>query len=300
MRLYAVATFVAGLLLVNGAIAAEPITHSFLAMGAGRKAQLIGEDAKVEFTFPHGASDGHVLESGNLLLALYTDKQYPHGAVVEVDRMGKVVWKWDAKQNEVSTAALLENGNILSNESGANPCLVEINRKGEVVVRVPLDCQKANVHMQTRMARKLPNGNYLVPHLLEKEVREYAPDGKIVWRVKTPNWPFTAIRLDNGNTLIGCTVGNLVVEVDKDGKIVWQVDNKDLGKELIKDACGIQRLPNGNTVITSYRAGQGEKLIEVDRDKKIVWTFNDGTGEGIHHFQILTTNGKPIEGKPLR
>ena len=281
-------------------LAAESITHSLLAMGNGRKAQIIGEDGKVEFTFPHGASDGQVLANGNLLLALYRSKTYPQGAVVEVDRKAKVLWTWKARQKEVSTAWLLKNGNILSNESGANPALVEVDRTGEVVVRVPLDCQKKNAHMQTRMARKLPNGNYLVPHLLEKEVREYDPQGKIVWRVKTPNWPFTAIRLDNGNTVIGCTVGNVVVEVDPKGKIVWQVDNKDLGKELIKDACGVQRLPNGNTVITSYRAGKGTKLIEVNREKKIVWTFNDGTGQGIHHFQILSTNGKPVEGRPLR
>ncbi|MCG8584339.1 MAG: PQQ-binding-like beta-propeller repeat protein [Pirellulales bacterium] len=280
--------------------AAEAVKHSLLAMGKARRAQLIGEDGKVTFTFPHGASDGHVLANGNLLLALYPDQTYPRGAVVEVDPTGKVVWTWHAKQKEVSTAQLLDNGNILSNESGANPCLVEVNRKGDVVVRVPLECQKKNAHMQTRMARKLPNGNYLVPHLLEKEVREYTPDSKIVWRAKTPNWPFTAIRLDNGNTLIGCTVGNVVVEVDKDGKIVWQVDNKDLGKNLIADACGVQRLPNGNTVITSYRARKGVKLIEVDRDKNLVWTFNDGTPHGIHHFQILTTNGKPVEGRALR
>ena len=288
------------LLLSSAAPAAETIKHSVLTMGKGRQAQITGEDGKVEFKFPHGASDGQVLANGNLLLAMYTSKKYPKGAVVEVDRKGKVVWEWHAKQKEISTAWLLKNGNILTNESGPSPCLLEVNRKGEVVVRVPLDCQKKNPHMQTRMARKLPNGNYLVPHLLEKEVREYAPDGKIVWRVKTPNWPFTAIRLDNGNTVIGCTIGNVVVEVDKDGKIVWQVSNKDLGSELIKDACGVQRLPNGNTVIASYRAKKGQKLIEVTPDKKVVWTYNDGTAHGAHHFQVLTTNGKPVEGRPLR
>ena len=78
------------------------------------------------------------------------------------------------------------------------------------------------------MARKLANGNYLVPQLLDKVVREYTPEGKIVWEAKTPDMPFTAIRLDDGNTLIGCTLGNLVIEVDAAGKIVWQVTNDDL------------------------------------------------------------------------
>ena len=72
-------------------------------------------------------------------------------------------------------------------------------------------------HLQTRMARKLANGNYLVPQLLDKVVREYTPEGKIIWEVKTPDMPFTAIRLDDGHTLIGCTLGNVVIEVADTG-----------------------------------------------------------------------------------
>ena len=30
------------------------------------------------------------------------------------------------------------------------------------------------------MARKLDNGNYLVPQLLDRVVREYTPQGKVV------------------------------------------------------------------------------------------------------------------------
>jgi hypothetical protein len=39
----------------------------------------------------------------------------------------------------------------------------------------------------------------------------------------------------------------------------WGVDNQDLGKEWINDACGAQRLPNGNTVIASFHAS-GEQV----------------------------------------
>ena len=113
--------------------------------------------------------------------------------------------------------------------------------------------------------------------------------------------PFTAIRLDDGHTLIGCTLGNLVIEVDPAGKIVWQVTNDDLPGRPINDACGVQRLPNGNTVITSHHAVANQvKLTEVTRDKKIVWTHTDDKKFGIHHFQILDTNGQPLAGPPLR
>ena len=76
-----------------------------------------------------------------------------------------------------------------------------------------------------------------------------------MWEAKTPHWAFTAIRLPDGNTLIGCTLGNLVIEVDPTGKTVWMVTNEDLPGKPINDACGVQRLPNGNTVITSHHAG---------------------------------------------
>lgn len=35
------------------------------------------------------------------------------------------------------------------------------------------------------MARKLDNGNYLVPHLLAFHVKEYSPDGKVVRSLRT-------------------------------------------------------------------------------------------------------------------
>ena len=82
--------------------------------------------------------------------------------------------------------------------------------------------------------------------------------------------------------------------MDASGRIVWKVDNEDLGEPLFDDPCGAQRLPNGNTVVTSYHAkGDRAKLFEITRDKKVVWRYS-GMQNGFHHFQILTTNGEPI------
>ncbi len=63
-------------------------------------------------------------------------------------------------------------------------------------------------------------------------------------------------------------------------------------------------LPNGNYVITSYAAGaadpQAPKLIEVTPEKEVVWTYVDGKKQGIHHFQILDTDGESLKGIPLK
>ncbi len=161
--------------------------------------------------------------------------------------------------------------------------------------------------MQTRMGRRTKSGQYRMPHLLAFAVKLYSPDGEVVQAIATDleelggreakNWPFTAIDLPNGHVLVGCTHGNKVVEFTADGKVAWVLRNVEVGG-LMNDACGVQRLPNGHTVVASYNASSGPKLFEVDRDKNVVWTY---TGpHRAHHFQILTTNGQPLPGPPLR
>lgn len=292
-------TIAAVLLALAPSTAAEPVRHGFLATGV--ETFIVDEAGKATWTYPHPSRDGWVLENGNVLLALSKSKTYPGGAVVEVDSAGKLVFEFKGTQSEVNTVQPLGDGNVLLTEAGDKPRIVEVDRTGKVVADVPLQAQTKDHHLQTRMTRKLAGGNYLVPQLLDRVVREYDPKGKVVWEVKTPHMPFTAIRLPDGNTLVGCTHGNLVVEVDKDGKEVWRLTNDDLPNKPISDACGVQRLDNGNTVFTSYRATAKQvKLTEVTRDKKVVWTYTDDRKAGVHHFQILDAAGKPVGKTPLR
>jgi outer membrane protein assembly factor BamB len=281
------------------------ITHSFLALGG--ETYIMDADGKVLWSYPKNTRDGFVLPSGNILLAVSKDKENPGGSAIEITRDGKVVFQFKGTQSEVNTVQAVGEGRYMLTEAGDKPRILEVDREGKILNETPITAQTKSHHLQTRMTRKLPNGNYLVPQLTDKVVREYAPDGKIVWEAKTPeepkdSWPFTAIRLANGNTLTTCTHGVFVVEFDPAGKIVWQLNNSDLPSPLLKDPCGAQRLPNGNTVITSYgQSGAGEvKLLEVTPDKKVVWTYRDDKKHGIHEFQILDTNGKPVDGTPMK
>lgn len=290
-------------ILMPAALRAEAVQHSFFGAGKANKAVIVAEDGTIEWQFDMPASDGWVLPNGNVLLALYGTKGFPGGGVVEVERKTKkIVFQYKGQQKETSTVQLLSDDTFLVAELGPEPRAIVVNRKGEVVKTTPFKCQKNNAHMQTRMLRVLPNGNYIAPHLLDFAVKEYNPDtGAVVRTFPTDDrgrakrdWPFTAIRLKDGNTLIGCTNGNRIIEVDGEGKIVWSVTNEDIGENLFDDACGAQRLPNGNTVVSSYHAnGDRVKLFEVTRDKKVVWRYS-GMKSGFHHFQILTTNGKAL------
>lgn len=281
---------------------ATDIKHSFFMAGPQFTGIIDEAGEKLWDSGKPGARDGYILENGNLLIC-WADE------VLEYNTKKEVVFSYKRaeKSMELGTAVRLQSGNTMIVESGARPRIVEVNTKGKVVQSVPLLPETDNVHMQTRMARKLENNNYLVPHLLAFAVKEYNDNGKVIRSFRTDledlggradeNWPFTAIRLKNGNTVITLTHGNKVIEVDPEGKVVWKVDNTDLKGDPLVDPCGAQRLPNGNTVIASYGTKEGTKLLELDRNKNMVWTYS---GHNVHHFQILTTNGKPLPGKPLK
>ncbi len=291
---------------------ASAITHSFLV--CGQKTYIMGEDKQASWTYPDSTRDGYVLENGNVVLALSKSKKHKGGAVVEVTPNGDETLIWEGTQAEVNSAQPTDSGTFVITEAGPNPRLLEMDRRGTVTVEFALGCQKENFHMQTRMTRKLADGTYLVPHLLDFQVVHYDATGKTLrtWDTTVPGdtkrdnhtWPFTAIRHSDGHMLVCCTNGNRVVDFDASGKIVWELTNDDLPGPWLQDPCGGQVLPNGNFVITSYHAGQidvnAPKLIEVNREKKVVWTYTDGQPTGIHHFQILSTNGKPLDGPVMK
>jgi hypothetical protein len=284
------------------AIAAE-ITHSFFIAGPDFTG-ILGESGEILWDAERpGARDGYVLNNGHVLICWSEE-------VLEFDKDKKVVFRYEksAFNKEVGTAVRLDNGNTLITELGDKPRILEVNQAGEIAVEVPLQPETDNAHMQTRMARKLANGNYLVPHLLAFAVKEYNSSGDVLQTFPTDlpelggrearNWPFTAIRLANGNTLINLTNGNKTVEMDAAGKVVWKVSNEDFEGAPFQDPCGAQRLPNGNTMIASYGAKEGIKLFEVTPEKEMVWKY-EGANR-VHHFQVLTTNGEALKGTPLK
>ena len=287
------------LALATTLVAADkPTGYSFLQLGG--HTQIVAADGQATWSYPAQTRDGWVLPNGHLLLVLSKNKAFPGGAVVEVDRALKVFFEYKGTQAEVNTAQLLENGNIMLTEAGPNPRLLEVTRDGKIAVEIPLHTQLTNPHMQSRMARKLANGNYLVPQ--DKTVREYNPKGEIIWEAKSPeskddNRSFAALRLPNGHTLISLTVGSSVIEVDAQGQTVWELSNKDFKEPVINRTTALAVLPNGNIMVSNYAARSPQpKLIEVTRAKQIVWTYTDSLNEGIHEFQLLDEAGRPVAG----
>ncbi len=279
-------------------ISPDGTRHAFLVTGT--TTAIFDEDSRITWQVDLHSHDGYVLENGNILISDgKLAREYQAGTT-------DIVWSYplSPENAELGTAVRLPSGDTMLVERGNSPRIVEVGADGAVKRETRLQPETDDIHMQTRMARKLTNGNYLVPHLLAFKVKEYTLAGEVVSVLNTDleelggraanNWPFTAIRLENGNTLVTLTHGNKVAEFDAANKVAWRVDNTDLGG-LLSDPCGAQRLPSGNTIICSY--GQQDaarpRIIEVTRDKKVAWEFFHPALHA-HEVHILTTNGANV------
>lgn len=309
------ATFSAFLCLVlfSGSVLAD---HRVLLQGAKRLA-IVESDGSISWQMPWGGiHDIHLLPNGNVLTRQGT------ATVVEIDRDRKeVVWQYDCSQSDVAEGKRVEvhafqplpDGKIMIAESGTAR-IIEVNRQGEITHEMPLVVENPNPHSDTRLARKLDNGHYLVAHEADGKVREYRPSGEIVWEYEVPlfgkepakghgpnafgNRLFAAIRLPNGNTLIGTGNGHSVLEVTPEKEIVWQLQQNDLPGVRLAWVTTLELLPNGNLVIGNCHAGKAQPLlVEVDREtKQLVWTFDqfDEFGNNVSNSLLLDAAGESV------
>lgn len=240
----------------------------------------------------HNSHDIALLANGNLLL--HTGP----ATVAEMTPAKEVVWQYTASPQpasggkvEIHAFQRLPDGLTMVAESG-NRRIVEVDQAGKIVKEVPLVVDKPHPHRDTRLARKLANGNYLVCHEGDGVVREYDGSGKVVWsytldlagRPRSPGHGpeghgtevFSSLRLKNGNTLIGCGNGNRVIEVKPSGEIVWSIEQNELPGITLAWVTTLQVLPSGNIIVGNTHAGEANpQLFEVTRDKQVVWTFRD-------------------------
>ncbi len=258
---------------------------------------LLNEKGEVvwEYPVPH-PQDVWMLPNGNILTT------YSQG-VREVTREKQTVWEFKTeKPNEIPNCQPLPDGNVLIGIVGE--CrLVEVNRRGEIVHEVRLETTEKNPHAQFRMCRKTPEGTYLVPFTAEGAVREYDSQGKVIHEFPREPSPVAALRLPNGNTLI--SAGRAVTEYDAANEIVWRVDADWLPDIQFGTLAGLQRLPNGNTIVCNWNTQDtdgrvGAHIFEVTPDKRIVWQVTGPQIGQVAQCQILTPDFRLREEQGIR
>lgn len=99
-------------------------------------------------------------------------------------------------------------------------------------------------------------------------VLEVDSAGKKRWEIGNLMYPTDACVIGNDRVLIAEYSSSQVTERDFKGKILWS--------KQVPMPTGAQRLPNGNTLITTR-----QQLLEVDRNGKEVWTHSPAGGTEI-------------------
>lgn len=112
-----------------------------------------------------------------------------------------------------------------------------------------------------------------------------------------------AVRLPNGHTLVSGKGETPVVEYDQQGQVVWSLAQDDVPFHINMN-CGVQRLPNGNTVVgTCWHGKETDKTapmaFEVTRSKEVVWKAYS-PNEYMGNIQIMDVSGDVYAGEFLK
>ena len=248
-----------------------------------------------------GHHDIQFLSNGNLL---FHDNWT---TIIEMTLDKKIVWTYDSgtmngnqgKRVEVHAFQRLANGLTMIAESGVGR-IIEVDKDGKIHAKIKL---KPGGTQNTRMARKLDSGNYLVCAENPGVVTEYNARSEVVWEHPINTRVYGAIRLRSGNTLIASGGGASVVEVTPDHKVVWQV--KDTIRDtsiVLKWTTSLTELDNGNFIIGNCHAGEkSPQIFEITRAKKVVWQFNryDLFGNGLACSQVLSAEQSALVRKRI-
>jgi outer membrane protein assembly factor BamB len=246
---------------------------------------------------------------------------YRYGASI-VTPQKKIIWDYRAApKTEIHSAQPAGKDRVLIAQNGTPAKLLLINTvsgKVEKEVALPTTLSEG-AHGQIRRAHLTKAGTFLVGLMAEHRAVEFDAEGKEVWSFNCPDtWTgprpkggtlsaWDAIRLKNGNTLISGDEYGYVLEVNPKGEIVWELDKNELPGYPLDVVQEIGRLDNGNTVITSWVAGNIKpddwpstiQIIEVTPAKKVVWALRQWKDPYLgpaSSIQLLDQPGVPENG----
>lgn len=258
-------------------------------------------------------SDLHRLSNGNILYARKT-------GATEISEDKQVVWNYDAPLGtEVHSAQPIGLDRVFLCQNGLPPRVMLLNKRtGKVEMEHELEYKRhddpkealRSVHGQLRRARITPEGTYLIAYLNLGKVVEYDRDWREIWSVPARS-VFSAVRLKNGNTLLGGNQHGWVREVNRKGEVVWELNRDDLPGIPIYSVQEVNRLANGNTVISNWGGGLLEKadwdkvvqVIEVTPDKQVVWALHQWADPDLgpsSMIQLLDEPGAAEKGELQR
>jgi hypothetical protein len=267
---------------------------------------IVSDDAKIEWRYDYmalgeEANDAWMMPNGDIVFG------YKNGAQ-RLTQNKTVVWNYPAPSgSEIHSCVPLPNGHYLIGEvHGAGIAyLRELDETAHVTSSVTVDSGNAGLgtHSQFRQVRKTPQGTYLVTYIDLGKGREIDGNGKMLREF--PCGSFVATRLPNANTLVACGDSHRVIEVDAQNKVVWEANETSVpGHRLSGFACGLTRLPGGNTVICSWPGHLAvdphtSQCFEITPDHEVVWDLKIPELGWVSSIELLDPAAK-VGGVVLR
>jgi hypothetical protein len=270
--------------------------HRYLVGSTGMKEiKIIDKNGKVEWSYPCQGKTNDVwqLSSGNVI---FSDQNYAK----EVTITKETVWEYKApKGTEIHSISPIGNKYLMA-LNGTPSKIIELNKKGKVLKTIEYDTGIENAHAQARNIRKTPWGTYLCGTMKTSKILEINKKGEIIREISIPGQAFVGIPLPNKNILIACGEGHCIIEVNQKNEVVWKVQDEDIPTIPLRFVAGLQRLPNGNTVICNWgghgHRGEQAQIIEITPTKKVVGkVFNYelvNEPSTIHVLDIASKAGK--------
>jgi len=285
-----------------GIVATASAAPRFLCTDSyGGKVAVVAADGSIEWEYScQHPQDCWALPNGNYLFC------HAHGAM-EMSPAKQIVWEYKAPEKaEVHACQPLPDGRVLVVECGPSR-LLEIGRDGKIAKEIQLTPPPATVslHDQYRGVRKTREGHYLVSRKGEHRVDELDGEGRVLRSIPVPGDVHEVVALPNKHLLISCGDGHKVLELDEHEKVVWEVNENELPGNPLRLMAGLQRLPNGNTILCNYlghgHLGEQPHFFELTPDKKVVWQFSDHTHfKTVNQIQLLDVAGDATKGEILR
>lgn len=267
-------------LLISSLCSLSAQHPSFLGADYSGGKVFVMENNKIVWEHPAPESnDVWALLNGNYLFT--TGK-----GVLEMNRANDTLFCYQS-ESPIFACQRLKNGHTFVGECNTGR-LLEISPQGKITKEVCILPEGIHDggHAFMRNARRLDNGNYLVAHYGSQTVKEYDPEGKIVWNVKVPGGPHSVIRLLNGNTLVAVadmTQNPRIVELNPEGNTVWELSNKDLPNSPLKFIGGMQYFPESQLLYFTNWVGHEHPetsihLFCVNKEKKILYSLGNHNG----------------------
>lgn len=283
-------------------VRADQTNHPFLCADYnGNRVSVVSAEGKIEWRHEcEHPQDCWRLASGNYLFC-------GEKGAREVTPDKKTVWEYKPEmKTQIHACQPLKDGRVLLVENG--PCrIIEVDRSGAIAKEIKLTPPPAKVslHDQFRGTRKTPEGHYLVSRKGEHRVEELNEEGKTVRLISVPGDVHSVLWLPHGHLLIGCGDGHKLIEMDATERIVWSVDENEIPGHPLRLVAGLQRLPNGNTVVCNYlghgHIGEQADAFEITPDKKVVWQVADHEGfKTLNQIQLLDVPGDVSKGEIWR